>query len=289
MEENISKLQHDRIVLLSKHLLNNIEEKTEALCIIDKDFNAKVVFKYKEDVYFVSKSFKTKIQILDEEVIFLHDREQIDFIASFILTEFESEYIADSTYISNIDSFIEEEMVDHMGIVVNRISGVVEVVTTFEYYNDLLLVNKKGFYRIILEGGKYLSKVDLSGALYDFNFDQNKDNDYIIKILQHIVTSDDVQFPHCKYWGFSEPVYLNDIIYSNSESNPLLILLNLSNCAIVTNAQISFNNKVDYDEKDIKDTIIQILNIDKTQDPKEQLFNIIDELISMYENIGIMN
>lgn len=281
--DNILQMQYDKAFKKAKKIINNLKNKNEAIYIIDNEFNSRVFFKYKENAYFLSDSFPIYSNYNFDLDINLKDSSQLLNICANITNTFSHSYIGNSKLIKDIDSFIDEYMIDNLILKVDRIRQMLLEAVSLEYYNELLLINKESIFKI-LKIDNQLVKVDLSEYLLDFKLKDNED-DYLDKILNHLYTKCQDIFPYDSLNCIeSELLDIRDIIYQNNSYRPLLLMVNISNNNMISYEIIAFDNMIDYLEIDIQETIEKLLLIDKNDDIVQNISYIMIKLYMIYEN-----
>lgn len=273
MNENMFEYQYATVLDTANNLIYDLKEQ-EAIFIINKNMEVRVLFYYKPSIYFISESFS--IKNITKDSININDTNSIISICKYVSDKFEAnDYLTESKLIKNIDKFIEEYMIDTLCLLVNRVKCQVLKSISLEYYNSVYLINNKGKYRLL--------NIDESIFKYDINLNKfstitgNKNYyqqlfDYIFNKI-NIYPNDYTDIKSLKIFNTNEDI----------DNSSILILANISCNTLISYEKIIINNELD--SNIIFDIVFGILNIDKNT--KTLISDIKD--ITNYTNPKLLN
>lgn len=267
---NINQIQYNDVYTKAHVLIDNLVEQ-EGLFIIDKNLNVRVLFYYKDNLLF----FSSNLSINLKPGINLNDQKEIAKVCEKILNDFNDNYIRSSKLVKDIDDFIDSYMVDSLVIKINRLKKEIIKIISLEYYNELLLVNKKGIYKIISKDNK-LEKIDISSLVLGINSIEN-----IEQILYDIYEDEFKTYPY--NYGYSNSTELLESDIKAEKQNSVLML-----CNIAAEQFLSFERIVigkDYYFDDTKDLIESLLFINKDYDVISEIERIVNmSLLRVHTN-----
>lgn len=145
-------IQIDLAFTKAKELIDNLKDR-QALYIINKNMEARVLFYYKKDVLFLSDSFK-----LDTNYIQFNDSNQVEEICEQITNKFEnSDLLKSSILVKDINSIILKYFIDSLIFKIHdRIKYNIPEVKSLEIYNDFIVVNMNGIFKVFRQDNKFV-------------------------------------------------------------------------------------------------------------------------------------
>lgn len=252
----------------AKELIKSLDQN-EGLYIINKDREARVLFYYKEDTYFISNAFP-----LDIDFIEYSDQNEIVEICEEISKKFEgTDLLRESTLVKNKKEIILKYLINSLIITVNRSECRIIEVDSLEVYNDTVLVTPKGIFKIFKENNT---------IFYDrFNIPQADYSD-LEDIIKNIYEEYDI-FPHDYKYKIYNMLDIKDIIPSNGIS-PIIAISMVSSEELVSLGYVSLKNDIKYKDKDIVTMVNDILEVtEESEDIQYDLNIIVDDLYYNYE------
>lgn len=252
----------------AKELIKSLDQ-SEGLYIINKDREARVLFYYKEDTYFISDSFPLEIDFIEYS-----DQNEIVEICEEISKKFEgTDLLRESTLVKNKKEIILKYLINSLIITVNRSECRIIEVDSLEVYNDMVLVTPKGIFKIFKENNT---------IFYDrFNIPQADYSD-LEDIIKNIYEEYDI-FPHDYKYKIYNILDIKDIVPSNGISLVIAISM-VSSEELVSLGYVSLKNDIKYKDKDIITMVNDILEItEESEDIQYDLNMIVDDLYYNYE------
>lgn len=145
-------IQIDLAFTKAKELIDNLKDR-QALYIINKNMEARVLFYYKKDALFLSDSFK-----LDADYIQFNDSNQVEEICEQITNKFEnSDSLKSSILVKDINSIILKYFIDSLIFKIHdRIKYNIPEVKSLEIYNDFIVVNMNGIFKVFRQDNKFV-------------------------------------------------------------------------------------------------------------------------------------
>ena len=257
---NIKQLQINTIINKGKKLIEQLEER-QGIYIIDKSLNVRVLFYYKPNIYFISDSFHVFIN--NSYCIDINNSDELINACENISGIFESsDYLTNSKLIKNIDAFVEEYMIDTLAIVVDRVEMNILETASLEYYNDLIMINLTGCFKL-LEIDGLICKYDITEALIDFKYTQT--HEYFTELLYYLYDNTNL-FPYNTTIDMTKVEKFSKYDLSNKEKFPPMFIVSNNALGNVISYEKILINVPNLDYTKIYDTLYFILNIDKTSD-----------------------
>lgn len=257
---NIKQLQINTIINKGKKLIEQLEER-QGIYIIDKSLNVRVLFYYKPNIYFISDSFHVFIN--NSYCIDINNSDELINACENISGIFESsDYLTNSKLIKNIDAFVEEYMIDTLAIVVDRVEMNILETASLEYYNDLIMINLAGCFKL-LEIDGLICKYDITEALIDFKYTQT--HEYFTELLYYLYDNNNL-FPYNTTIDMTKVEKFSKYDLSNKEKFPPMFIVSNNALGNVISYEKILINVPNLDYNKIYDTLYFILNIDKTSD-----------------------
>lgn len=257
---NIKQLQINTIINKGKKLIEQLEER-QGIYIIDKSLNVRVLFYYKPNIYFISDSFHVFIN--NSYCIDINNSDELINACENISGIFESsDYLTNSKLIKNIDAFVEEYMIDTLAIVVDRVEMNILETASLEYYNDLIMINLTGCFKL-LEIDGLICKYDITEALIDFKYTQT--HEYFTELLYYLYDNNNL-FPYNTTIDMTKVEKFSKYDLSNKEKFPPMFIVSNNALGNVISYEKILINVPNLDYNKIYDTLYFILNIDKTSD-----------------------
>lgn len=257
---NIKQLQINTIINKGKKLIEQLEER-QGIYIIDKSLNVRVLFYYKPNIYFISDSFHVFIN--NSYCIDINNSDELINACENISGIFESsDYLTNSKLIKNIDAFVEEYMIDTLAIVVDRVEMNILETASLEYYNDLIMINLTGCFKL-LEIDGLICKYDITEALIDFKYTQT--HEYFTELLYYLYDNNNL-FPYNTTIDMTKVEKFSKYDLSNKEKFPPMFIVSNNALGNVISYEKILINVPNLDYTKIYDTLYFILNIDKTSD-----------------------
>lgn len=257
---NIKQLQINTIINKGKKLIEQLEEG-QGIYIIDKSLNTRVLFYYKPNIYFISDPFH--IFINSSQCIDINNSDELINACENISGIFESsDYLTNSKLIKNIDAFVEEYMIDTLAIVVDRVEMNILETASLEYYNDLIMINLAGCFKL-LEIDGLICKYDITEALIDFKYTQT--HEYFTELLYYLYDNNTL-FPYNTTIDMTKVEKFSKYDLSNKEKFPPMFIVSNNALGNVVSYEKILINVPNLDYNKIYDTLYFILNIDKTSD-----------------------
>lgn len=257
---NIKQLQINTIINKGKKLIEQLEER-QGIYIIDKSLNVRVLFYYKPNIYFISDSFHVFIN--NSYCIDINNSDELINACENISGIFESsDYLTNSKLIKNIDAFVEEYMIDTLAIVVDRVEMNILETASLEYYNDLIMINLAGCFKL-LEIDGFICKYDITEALIDFKYTQT--HEYFTELLYYLYDNNNL-FPYNTTIDMTKVEKFSKYDLSNKEKFPPMFIVSNNALGNVISYEKILINVPNLDYNKIYDTLYFILNIDKTSD-----------------------
>lgn len=257
---NIKQLQINTIINKGKKLIEQLEER-QGIYIIDKSLNTRVLFYYKPNIYFISNPFH--IFINNSQCIDINNSDELINACENISGIFESsDYLTNSKLIKNIDAFVEEYMIDTLAIVVDRVEMNILETASLEYYNDLIMINLAGCFKL-LEIDGVICKYDITEALIDFKYTQT--HEYFTELLYYLYDNNTL-FPYNTTIDMTKVEKFSKYDLSNKEKFPPMFIVSNNALGNVISYEKILINVPNLDYNKIYDTLYFILNIDKTSD-----------------------
>lgn len=257
---NIKQLQINTIINKGKKLIEQLEER-QGIYIIDKSLNVRVLFYYKPNIYFISDSFHVFIN--NSYCIDINNSDELINACENISGIFESsDYLTNSKLIKNIDAFVEEYMIDTLAIVVDRVEMNILETASLEYYNDLIMINLTGCFKL-LEIDGVICKYDITEALIDFKYTQT--HEYFTELLYYLYDNNNI-FPYNTTIDMTKVEKFSKYDLSNKEKFPPMFIVSNNALGNVISYEKILINVPNLDYNKIYDTLYFILNIDKTSD-----------------------
>ena len=257
---NIKQLQINTIINKGKKLIEQLEER-QGIYIIDKSLNVRVLFYYKPNIYFISDSFHVFIN--NSYCIDINNSDELINACENISGIFESsDYLTNSKLIKNIDDFVEEYMIDTLAIVVDRVEMNILETASLEYYNDLIMINLTGCFKL-LEIDGLICKYDITEALIDFKYTQT--HEYFTELLYYLYDNTNL-FPYNTTIDMTKVEKFSKYDLSNKEKFPPMFIVSNNALGNVISYEKILINVPNLDYTKIYDTLYFILNIDKTSD-----------------------
>lgn len=257
---NIKQLQINTIINKGKKLIEQLEER-QGIYIIDKSLNVRVLFYYKPNIYFISDSFHVFIN--NSYCIDINNSDELINACENISGIFESsDYLTNSKLIKNIDAFVEEYMIDTLAIVVDRVEMNILETASLEYYNDLIMINLTGCFKL-LEIDGIICKYDITEALIDFKYTQT--HEYFTELLYYLYDNNNI-FPYNTTIDMTKVEKFSKYDLSNKEKFPPMFIVSNNALGNVISYEKILINVPNLDYNKIYDTLYFILNIDKTSD-----------------------
>ena len=257
---NIKQLQINTIINKGKKLIEQLEER-QGIYIIDKSLNVRVLFYYKPNIYFISDSFHVFIN--NSYCIDINNSDELINACENISGIFESsDYLTNSKLIKNIDAFVEEYMIDTLAIVVDRVEMNILETASLEYYNDLIMINLAGCFKL-LEIDGLICKYDITEALIDFKYTQT--HEYFTELLYYLYDNNNL-FPYNTTIDMTKVEKFSKYDLSNKEKFPPMFIVSNNALGNVVSYEKILINVPNLDYNKIYDTLYFILNIDKTSD-----------------------
>ena len=257
---NIKQLQINTIINKGKKLIEQLEER-QGIYIIDKSLNVRVLFYYKPNIYFISDSFHVFIN--NSYCIDINNSDELINACENISGIFESsDYLTNSKLIKNIDAFVEEYMIDTLAIVVDRVEMNILETASLEYYNDLIMINLTGCFKL-LEIDGFICKYDITEALIDFKYTQT--HEYFTELLYYLYDNNNL-FPYNTTIDMTKVEKFSKYDLSNKEKFPPMFIVSNNALGNVISYEKILINVPNLDYNKIYDTLYFILNIDKTSD-----------------------
>lgn len=252
----------------AKELIKSLDQN-EGLYIINKDREARVLFYYKEDTYFISNAFPLEIDFIEYS-----DQNEVVEICEEISKKFEgTDLLRESTLVKNKKEIILKYLINSLIITVNRSECRIIEVDSLEVYNDTVLVTPKGIFKIFKENNT---------IFYDrFNIPQADYSD-LEDIIKNIYEEYDI-FPHDYKYKIYNMLDIKDIIPSNGIS-PIIAISMVSSEELVSLGYVSLKNDIKYKDRDIITMVNDILEVtDESEDIQYDLNTIVDDLYYNYE------
>lgn len=252
----------------AKELIKSLDQ-SEGLYIINKDREARVLFYYKEDTYFISDAFPLEIDFIEYS-----DQNEIVEICEEISKKFEgTDLLRESTLVKNKKEIILKYLINSLIITVNRSECRIIEVDSLEVYNDTVLVTPKGIFKIFKENNT---------IFYDrFNIPQADYSD-LEDIIKNIYEEYDI-FPHDYKYKIYNMLDIKDIVPSNGIS-PIIAISMVSSEELVSLGYVSLKNDIKYKDRDIITMVNDILEVtDESEDIQYDLNMIVDDLYYNYE------
>lgn len=257
---NIKQLQINTIINKGKKLIEQLEER-QGIYIIDKSLNTRVLFYYKPNIYFISDPFH--IFINNSQCIDINNSDELINACENISGIFESsDYLTNSKLIKNIDAFVEEYMIDTLAIVVDRVEMNILETASLEYYNDLIMINLAGCFKL-LEIDGVICKYDITEVLIDFKYTQT--HEYFTELLYYLYDNNTL-FPYNTTIDMTKVEKFSKYDLSNKEKFPPMFIVSNNALGNVVSYEKILINVPNLDYNKIYDTLYFILNIDKTSD-----------------------
>lgn len=257
---NIKQLQINTIINKGKKLIEQLEER-QGIYIIDKSLNVRVLFYYKPNIYFISDPFHVFIN--NSYCIDINNSDELINACENISGIFESsDYLTSSKLIKNIDAFVEEYMIDTLAIVVDRVEMNILETASLEYYNDLIMINLTGCFKL-LEIDGLICKYDITEALIDFKYTQT--HEYFTELLYYLYDNNNL-FPYNTTIDMTKVEKFSKYDLSNKEKFPPMFIVSNNALGNVISYEKILINVPNLDYNKIYDTLYFILNIDKTSD-----------------------
>lgn len=257
---NIKQLQINTIINKGKKLIEQLEER-QGIYIIDKSLNVRVLFYYKPNIYFISDPFHVFIN--NSYCIDINNSDELINACENISGIFESSnYLTNSKLIKNIDAFVEEYMIDTLAIVVDRVEMNILETASLEYYNDLIMINLTGCFKL-LEIDGIICKYDITEALIDFKYTQT--HEYFTELLYYLYDNNNL-FPYNTTIDMTKVEKFSKYDLSNKEKFPPMFIVSNNALGNVISYEKILINVPNLDYNKIYDTLYFILNIDKTSD-----------------------
>lgn len=257
---NIKQLQINTIINKGKKLIEQLEER-QGIYIIDKSLNVRVLFYYKPNIYFISDPFHAFIN--NSYCIDINNSDELINACENISGIFESsDYLTNSKLIKNIDAFVEEYMIDTLAIVVDRVEMNILETASLEYYNDLIMINLTGCFKL-LEIDGFICKYDITEALIDFKYTQT--HEYFTELLYYLYDNNNL-FPYNTTIDMTKVEKFSKYDLSNKEKFPPMFIVSNNALGNVISYEKILINVPNLDYNKIYDTLYFILNIDKTSD-----------------------
>lgn len=257
---NIKQLQINTIINKGKKLIEQLEER-QGIYIIDKSLNVRVLFYYKPNIYFISDTFHVFIN--NSYCIDINNSDELINACENISGIFESsDYLTNSKLIKNIDAFVEEYMIDTLAIVVDRVEMNILETVSLEYYNDLIMINLTGCFKL-LEIDGLICKYDITEALIDFKYTQT--HEYFTELLYYLYDNNNL-FPYNTTIDMTKVEKFSKYDLSNKEKFPPMFIVSNNALGNVISYEKILINVPNLDYNKIYDTLYFILNIDKTSD-----------------------
>lgn len=123
------------IIDISNSIIKELQQG-EGLYIINKNMEARVLFYYKPEVYFLSDIIKLPNKIINKK-----DDKELEDICSFISDKFDNtDLLRKSLKIENIDIIIKKYFYDSFVISVNRVEKIIKNKISLETYNKILVL-----------------------------------------------------------------------------------------------------------------------------------------------------
>ena len=256
---NIKQLQINTIINKGKKLIEQLEER-QGIYIIDKSLNVRVLFYYKPNIYFISDPFHV---FINNSYIDINNSDELINACENISGIFESsDYLTNSKLIKNIDAFVEEYMIDTLAIVVDRVEMNILETASLEYYNDLIMINLTGCFKL-LEIDGFICKYDITEALIDFKYTQT--HEYFTELLYYLYDNNNL-FPYNTTIDMTKVEKFSKYDLSNKEKFPPMFIVSNNALGNVVSYEKILINVPNLDYTKIYDTLYFILNIDKTSD-----------------------
>ena len=252
----------------AKEIIKSLEEG-QGLYIINKDMEARVLFYYKEDTYFISDAFPLEIDFIEYS-----DQNEIVEICEEISKKFEgTDLLRESTLVKNKKEIILKYLINSLIITVNRSECRIIEVDSLEVYNDMVLVTPKGVFKIFKENNT---------IFYDrFNISQADYSD-LEDIIKNVYEEYDI-FPHDYRYKIYNMLDIKDIVPSNGIS-PIIAISMVSSEELVSLGYVSLKNDIKYKDRDIITMVNDILEVtDESEDIQYDLNIIVDDLYYNYE------
>lgn len=257
---NIKQLQINTIINKGKKLIEQLEER-QGIYIIDKSLNVRVLFYYKPNIYFISDPFHVFIN--NSYCIDINNSDELINACENISGIFESsDYLTNSKLIKNIDAFVEEYMIDTLAIVVDRVEMNILETASLEYYNDLIMINLTGCFKL-LEIDGLICKYDITETLIDFKYTQT--HEYFTELLYYLYDNNNL-FPYNTTIDMTKVEKFSKYDLSNKEKFPPMFIVSNNALGNVISYEKILINVPNLDYNKIYDTLYFILNIDKTSD-----------------------
>ena len=256
---NIKQLQINTIINKGKKLIEQLEER-QGIYIIDKSLNVRVLFYYKPNIYFISDPFHV---FINNSYIDINNNDELINACENISGIFESsDYLTNSKLIKNIDAFVEEYMIDTLAIVVDRVEMNILETSSLEYYNDLIMINLTGCFKL-LEIDGLICKYDITEALINFKYTQT--HEYFTELLYYLYDNNNI-FPYNTTIDMTKVEKFSKYDLSNKEKFPPMFIVSNNALGNVISYEKILINVPNLDYNKIYDTLYFILNIDKTSD-----------------------
>lgn len=268
--EDILDLQYMIAYNNAKKLINNLKE-AQALYIINKDMNARVLFYYKENTYFISDEIK-----LNKDYIYLANSKELEDICYYISKNFDdTDRLRLSILVNNIDNLINDYMIDSLILVVDRINRNILQSKSLEFYNDLIVINMDGISRIFKQDDKIIcDEINVLGENKSYKVDN---------VLKNIYRKNNI-YPHD--YIFEDECFEfepDDIIPINNIS-PMILFPNISCEQLISFGFITLEKDINYIDDDIFDLVNGMIKVINTSDTiKEDIQALMLDLYHYYD------
>lgn len=266
-------IQIDLAFTKAKEIVDNLKDR-QALYIINKNMEARVLFYYKKDALFLSDSFK-----LDADYIQFNDPNQIEEICEQIRNKFENtDLLRSSKLVTDINSIILKYFIDSLIFKISdRIKDNIPEVKSLEIYNDFIVVNMKGIFKVFKQNNKFV---------YD-RIKVNSSDFKKYKLLEDFLKSEYSNFgifPH--NYDYSKDLYNKGFntfdpkdIVSKDDFPTILIIAVVSSEELITIGLTIIPYDEEYTDEDLSDITNDMIDIAKNSE------NIESDLDALMDNL----
>lgn len=238
-------------------LIKSLEER-ESLYIINKNMEARVLFYYKENTYFISDVIPLNIDYIQ-----FSDSIEIEDICRNISDNFENvRLIAESLLAKDKKSIVLNYMINSLIITVNRMTRDIIDISSLEIYNDLTVISLNGVFKLFKQNER------LYCDEFDITLTNNKKRILAEDLLKNAYEEYDI-FPHDFKYKVYDTFNIKDIIPTN-DITPIITISMVSSEELVSIGYIPLDRNIKYKEKDISTLIDDILTITNESEDIEE-------------------
>ena len=254
---------NNEILKYSINYFINKLNNTDSLYIINKNMEARVLFYYKPDIYFLSDKISLEEKYIDKSNDII-----IESICAEISDKFEnSDLLRKSLKVKDMDIVIEKYFYDSFIIVVDRLNKIVKEKISLESYNKILVFTDNDILEIIEQNNKILYKE----SNLEISEDDEIDNELIASIMYQLINS--------SYPIDSDYLLYRELPEDYFDCNPIILFFNIIADIPMYGKIIGFDDKINYNE-DIIYLLSDLLTISNNDD--DDLGETINEIVNNF-------